>query len=83
MPLTAIKCIPDSLLSLCSFFLQKRVDKEFFLLFSVMDEKLSWYIDENIEKYGSNETNVEDEDFVESNLMHGKERVPEPHFVFN
>lgn len=49
---------------------QKGVDKEFFLLFSVMDEKLSWYIDENIEKFGSNETNVEDEDFKESNLMH-------------
>ncbi|KAI4813818.1 hypothetical protein KUCAC02_003042, partial [Chaenocephalus aceratus] len=49
---------------------QKGVDKEFFLLFSVMDEQLSWYIDENIEKFGSNETNVEDEDFKESNLMH-------------
>uniref|UniRef100_A0A8C5DCQ1 ferroxidase n=1 Tax=Gouania willdenowi TaxID=441366 RepID=A0A8C5DCQ1_GOUWI len=46
------------------------VDKEFFLLFSVMDENMSWYLEENIEKYGSSETNVEEEDFEESNKMH-------------
>ncbi|XP_039889072.1 ferroxidase HEPHL1 [Simochromis diagramma] len=49
---------------------QKDVDKEFFLLFSVMDENMSWYLDENIEKFGSNETNQEHEDFQESNMMH-------------
>ena len=42
-----------------------------FLLFTVMDENESWYLDENISKYGSNETDPEDEDFQESNKMHG------------
>ncbi|XP_077596011.1 ferroxidase HEPHL1 isoform X2 [Stigmatopora nigra] len=46
------------------------VDKEFFLMFSVMDENLSWYLDENINTFGSSETNVEDEEFQESNKMH-------------
>ncbi|XP_059207832.1 ferroxidase HEPHL1 [Centropristis striata] len=49
---------------------QKGLDKEFFLLFSVLDENMSWYFEENIEMFGSNETNTEDEDFEESNLMH-------------
>lgn len=49
---------------------QEGVDKEFFLLFSVMDENMSWYLKENIEKFGSNETNLDDEDFEESNKMH-------------
>uniref|UniRef100_A0A4W6DC74 ferroxidase n=1 Tax=Lates calcarifer TaxID=8187 RepID=A0A4W6DC74_LATCA len=49
---------------------QKGVDKEFFLLFSVMDENMSWYLEENIEVFGSNETNPESEDFEESNKMH-------------
>ncbi|XP_008290705.1 hephaestin-like protein 1 isoform X2 [Stegastes partitus] len=49
---------------------EKGVDKEFFLLFSVMDENMSWYLDENIDKFGSNQTNPEDEDFEESNMMH-------------
>ncbi|TDH04900.1 hypothetical protein EPR50_G00137860 [Perca flavescens] len=43
---------------------QKGLDKEFFLLFSVMDENMSWYLEENIEKFSSNETDPE------SNLMH-------------
>ncbi|CAG5873623.1 unnamed protein product [Menidia menidia] len=49
--------------------IQKGVDKEFFLLFSVMDENLSWYLDENIERSGIN-TEEENEDFEESNKMH-------------
>ncbi|XP_070772856.1 ferroxidase HEPHL1 [Enoplosus armatus] len=49
---------------------QNGVDKEFFLLFSVMDENMSWYLEENIEMFGSNKTNPEDEDFEESNKMH-------------
>ncbi|XP_061558444.1 ferroxidase HEPHL1 isoform X1 [Phycodurus eques] len=49
---------------------QKGEDKEFFLLFSVMDENLSWYLKENIDTFGTNETNVDDEDFQESNKMH-------------
>ncbi|KAM4546532.1 ferroxidase HEPHL1 [Fundulus diaphanus] len=50
--------------------IQKGVDKEFFLLFSVMDENLSWYLNENIERFGNAETVVEDETFQESNRMH-------------
>ncbi|KAK2879654.1 ferroxidase HEPHL1 isoform X1 [Channa argus] len=46
------------------------VDKEFFLLFSVMDENMSWYLEENIEKFGNKETNPLEEDFEESNKMH-------------
>ncbi|CAL1573460.1 unnamed protein product [Knipowitschia caucasica] len=46
------------------------VDKEFFFLFSVMDENLSWYLDENIQQFGSSQSNPEDDDFIESNKMH-------------
>lgn len=49
---------------------QKGVDKEFFLLFSVMDENMSWYIDKNVEKFTSQKIDVYDEDFEESNKMH-------------
>ncbi|KAM9846219.1 ferroxidase HEPHL1 [Aulostomus maculatus] len=49
---------------------QRGVDKEFFLLFSVMDENMSGYLQENIDKFGSNETNTETEEFEESNKMH-------------
>ncbi|XP_049599397.1 ferroxidase HEPHL1 isoform X1 [Syngnathus scovelli] len=49
---------------------QKGVDKEFFLLFSVMDENLSWYLTDNVKAFGTNETNLDDEDFQESNRMH-------------
>ncbi|KAJ0004534.1 hypothetical protein NQD34_010748 [Periophthalmus magnuspinnatus] len=49
---------------------QVGVDKEFFFLFSVMDENMSWYLNENIERYGNRQTNPDDEDFVESNKMH-------------
>ncbi|XP_014771914.1 hephaestin-like protein [Octopus bimaculoides] len=52
---------------------QKNVDKEFFLMFTVTDENNSWYLKKNIEKYAINpdSVDVEDEDFMESNLMHG------------
>ncbi|KAM6907524.1 ferroxidase HEPHL1 [Xenentodon cancila] len=52
--------------------IQNGVDKEFFLLFSVMDENLSWYLNENIETLSSESgTRTEDdEDFEESNKMH-------------
>ncbi|XP_072514290.1 ferroxidase HEPHL1 [Salminus brasiliensis] len=49
---------------------QRDVDHEFFLLFSILDENLSWYLEENIQTYGTNESNPEDEAFVESNKMH-------------
>ncbi|XP_075814874.1 hephaestin isoform X7 [Microtus pennsylvanicus] len=51
---------------------RKDVDHNFFLLFSVIDENLSWYLDDNIAAYCSDPTSVdkEDEDFQESNRMH-------------
>uniref|UniRef100_A0A3B3DN56 Uncharacterized protein n=1 Tax=Oryzias melastigma TaxID=30732 RepID=A0A3B3DN56_ORYME len=52
--------------------IQKGVDKEFFLLLSVMDENLSWYLDDNIHKFGKNQELEEDEVFEESNKMHGR-----------
>lgn len=36
-----------------------------------MDENTSWYIDENIKMFGNTESDG-NEDFEESNLMHGK-----------
>ncbi|XP_047699907.1 hephaestin isoform X2 [Prionailurus viverrinus] len=51
---------------------RKDVDSYFFLLFSVVDENLSWHIDENIVTYCSDPASVdkEDEAFQESNRMH-------------
>ncbi|XP_067131458.1 hephaestin-like protein [Centruroides vittatus] len=51
---------------------QRNVDREFSLIFAVMDENESNYIDENILTYCSNPQTVdkEDEDFQESNKMH-------------
>jgi hypothetical protein len=50
------------------------VDHNFFLLFSVIDENLSWHLDENIATYCSDPASVdkEDEAFQESNRMHGE-----------
>ena len=53
---------------------QKDVDKEFFLLYSVMDENESWYIDKNTQMYATLQTPVpeeEEEAITESNRMHG------------
>ncbi|TRZ04025.1 hypothetical protein DNTS_023059 [Danionella cerebrum] len=47
-----------------------KIQHEFFLLFSVMDENESWYLKKNIEKFGSQLSNTEDEEFKESNKMH-------------
>ncbi|XP_037325333.2 ceruloplasmin [Pungitius pungitius] len=43
------------------------------LLFMVSDENFSWYLDENIRTYITNPATglKEDEDFIESNKMHG------------
>ncbi|NXV78051.1 HEPH protein, partial [Atlantisia rogersi] len=51
---------------------QKGIDKEFYLLFSVFDENLSWYLNANIKYYLRTEdvSVKEDEDFKESNKMH-------------
>ncbi|XP_051482285.1 ceruloplasmin [Apus apus] len=51
---------------------QKNVDMEFFLLATVFDENLSWYLDDNILMFtlNPNEVDKDDEDFQESNKMH-------------
>ncbi|XP_061862541.1 hephaestin isoform X2 [Colius striatus] len=51
---------------------QKGIDKEFYLLFSVFDENLSWYLNANIKYYlRMEETSVKrDKGFEESNRMH-------------
>ncbi|KAG9278253.1 hephaestin-like protein 1 [Astyanax mexicanus] len=50
--------------------LGSEVQKEFFLLFTVFDENESWYLHDNIARFGSNKTDPEDEGFMESNKMH-------------
>lgn len=47
--------------------------KRFALLFLIFDENESWYLDENIKTYSLHPDQVqkEDEDFIESNKMHG------------
>nr|XP_048289744.1 ferroxidase HEPHL1 [Myodes glareolus] len=51
---------------------QKGIDKEFYLLFTVFDENLSGYLDENIQKFTWRpfSVNKEDKEFVKSNRMH-------------
>uniref|UniRef100_A0A8C5LQ04 ferroxidase n=1 Tax=Leptobrachium leishanense TaxID=445787 RepID=A0A8C5LQ04_9ANUR len=46
------------------------VDKEFILMFSVVDENLSWYLQGNIATFCTDTVDVDDEDFQESNKMH-------------
>ncbi|KAK7486237.1 hypothetical protein BaRGS_00022560, partial [Batillaria attramentaria] len=48
---------------------QRQIDREFFLLFSVTDENKSWYSDDNFHSLTG--VDRDDEDFQESNLMHG------------
>ena len=51
---------------------RKDVDKEFALLFTVLDENESWYLDDNIKKFADpTKVTKSDEDFKESNKMHG------------
>ncbi|XP_030056055.1 ferroxidase HEPHL1 isoform X1 [Microcaecilia unicolor] len=51
---------------------QKGVDKEFYLLFTVCDENLSWYLEKNIQMITEDPLKIdtEDEHFQESNKMH-------------
>lgn len=47
---------------------------KFALLFLIFDENKSWYLEENVETYGSQDpgrVNLQDEAFLESNKMHG------------
>lgn len=52
------------------------VDQDVFLMFNVVDENLSWYLLDNIQKC-SDPAGVDrkDPDFHESNLMHGERLV--------
>uniref|UniRef100_A0A8C1UVU4 ferroxidase n=1 Tax=Cyprinus carpio TaxID=7962 RepID=A0A8C1UVU4_CYPCA len=47
-----------------------KIQHEFFLLFSVMDENESWYLEENIKKFGSSDSDPANQEFQESNKMH-------------
>ncbi|XP_058406209.1 ceruloplasmin [Diceros bicornis minor] len=51
---------------------EKNIDQEFAVMFSVVDENLSWYLDDNIKTYCSEPDKVDkdDEDFQESNRMY-------------
>ncbi|XP_032201856.1 ceruloplasmin isoform X2 [Mustela erminea] len=51
---------------------EKNIDQEFVVMFSVVDENLSWYLDDNIKNYCSEPEKVDkdDEDFQESNRMY-------------
>ncbi|XP_066096925.1 ceruloplasmin isoform X1 [Saccopteryx bilineata] len=51
---------------------EKNIDQEFVVMFSVVDENLSWYLDDNIEAYCSEPERVDrdSEDFQESNRMY-------------
>ncbi|XP_037698864.1 ceruloplasmin [Choloepus didactylus] len=51
---------------------EKSIDREFVLMFSVVDENLSWYLEENIKTYCSEPEKVDkdNEDFQESNRMY-------------
>ena len=51
---------------------RKDVDREFAILFSVLDENESWYLDDNIKKFTLKPNNVvkTNEIFKESNKMH-------------
>lgn len=49
------------------------VDQDVFLMFNVVNEGLSWYLEDNIQEFCSDPAGVnrKDPDFEESNLMHG------------
>ncbi|XP_069331456.1 ceruloplasmin isoform X2 [Eulemur rufifrons] len=51
---------------------EKNIDQEFVVMFSVVDENLSWYLEDNIKTYCTEPEKVErdNEDFQESNRMY-------------
>ncbi|KAB0342477.1 hypothetical protein FD754_019403 [Muntiacus muntjak] len=52
---------------------RRDMDREFALLFLIFDENKSWYLEENVKTYGSQDpgrVNLQDETFLESNKMH-------------
>lgn len=60
-------------MSCLSSWLQKGIDREFYLLFSIFDENDSWYLNKNIEAFTGDPSKVDENDanFQESNKMHG------------
>lgn len=49
------------------------LDREIALLFFIFDENQSWYLEENIQTYyNSSQPLIRNDDFVESNKMHGR-----------
>lgn len=48
----------------------EKIQHEFFLLFSVMDENESWYLEENIKRFGGPDVDPNKDEFKESNKMH-------------
>ena len=48
---------------------RRNVDRSFVVLFEVMDESQSWYLEDSIRMFG-NSASKDVEDFGESNLMH-------------
>lgn len=57
---------------------------EFALLFLVFDENESWYLDDNIKTYSDHpeKVNKDDEEFIESNKMHGMLHYSKRIFLF-
>ncbi|MGK7936166.1 MAG: multicopper oxidase domain-containing protein [Xenococcaceae cyanobacterium] len=51
--------------------LPRGINREFINFFQVMDENTSLYLDENITEFTTLQVDPDDEDFQESNLMHG------------
>ncbi|XP_075412020.1 ceruloplasmin isoform X2 [Tenrec ecaudatus] len=51
---------------------EKNIDQEFVVMFSVVDENFSWYLEDNIQTYCSEPEKVDkdNEDFQESNRMY-------------
>uniref|UniRef100_A0A2K6E5U9 Ceruloplasmin n=1 Tax=Macaca nemestrina TaxID=9545 RepID=A0A2K6E5U9_MACNE len=51
---------------------EKNIDREFVVMFSVVDENFSWYLEDNIQAYCLEPEKVDkdNEDFQESNRMH-------------
>lgn len=48
----------------------KDIDKDFVLMFTVLDENYSWLLDKNIKENCPGFSKKDDEDFMESNKMH-------------
>lgn len=49
------------------------VDQDVFLMFTIVDENMSLYLEENIQRCSDPDgVDQEDPDFQESNLMHGE-----------